>query len=258
MNKFLLILIVLLTACKEEKNLTEDIVLDFPKDEKLTFQEFNEDLTHRGTSLIYIGQIRPQIVVKYYKYIMPPVTPYNDDIQNSKTRKKIEDSIELSQQSFFKTEKIKILETNEVFAASLNSKNLSILVREKDTIPLYKQYYKTNEIKRYKAFPVIIKNISTKVLKIPTDAKSVDLWILNNTQFRYVRNSNYIFRGSELQKISYFELKPDEILIYSCPYFKKGEKRKAKIKFGTAESNEIEISVDENIIRKMLHEGFLE
>jgi len=258
MNKFLLILIVFLISCKEEKSFADDIVLNFPKDEKLTFQEFNNDLTHRGTSLIYIGEIRPQIAVKYYKYIIPPVTPYNDDIQNSKTRKKFEDSIELAQQSFFRTEKIKILETNEVFADPLNSKNLSILVREKDTIPLYKQYYKTNEIKKYKAFPVIIKNISTKVLKIPTDPKSVDLWILNNTQFRYVRNSNYIFRGSELQKISYFELKPDEILIYSCPYFKKGEKRKAKIKFGTAESKEFEISVDENIIRKMLHEGFLE
>lgn len=256
MKQFLLILIVLLTACKEEKNLAEDIVLDFPKGEKLTFQEFNDDLTHRGTSLIYTGKIRPQIAVKYYKYIIPPVTPYNDNIQNSKTRKKFEDSIELAQQSFFRTEKIKILETNEVFADPLNSKNLSILVREKDTIPLYKQYYKTNEIKKYKAFPVIIKNISTKVLKIPTDAKSVDLWILNNTQFRYVRNSNYIFRGSELQKISYFELKPDEILIYSCPYFKKGENTKAKIKFGTAESKKFEISVNENSIKKM-NEGFI-
>lgn len=148
--------------------------------------------------------------------------------------------LKLVQQSFFRPEKIKILETNEVFADPLNSKNLSILVREKDTIPLYKQYYKTNEIKKYKAFPVIIKNISTKILKIPTDAKSVDLWILNNTQFRYVRNSNYILRGSELQKISYFELKPDEILVYSCPYFKKGKNTKAKIEFGTAESKEFE------------------
>jgi hypothetical protein len=139
MNKSLLVLVVLLIGCKEEKTFADDIVLDFPKDEKLTFQEFNNDLTHRGTPLIYIGEIRPQIAVKYYKYIIPPVTPYNDDIQNSKTRKKFEDSIELAQQSFFRTEKIKILETNEVFADPLNSKNLSILVREKDTIPLYKQ-----------------------------------------------------------------------------------------------------------------------
>ncbi|MFL9834002.1 hypothetical protein [Chryseobacterium terrae] len=257
MDKFLLILFVFLISC-EEKTFADDIVLNFPKDEKLTFQKFNDDLTDRGTSLIYIGEIHPQFAVNYYKYIIPPVKIYERDFLNSKTRKKFEDSIELAQQSFFRTEKIKILETNKVFADHLNSKNLSILVKEKDTIPLYKQYYKTNEIKKYKAFPVIIKNTSTKILKIPTDAKSVDLWILNNNQFRYVSNSNYIFRGSELQKISYFELKPDEILIYSCPYFKKGEKRKAKIKFGTAESKEFEISVDENIIRKMLHTGFIE
>lgn len=255
---FYLIFALLLSSCKKEKSFAGNIILKFPKDEKLIFQEYNDDLTHRGTSLIYIGEIRPHIAVKYYKYIIPPVKIYEDEVQNSKTRKKEEDSIELAQQSFFRTEKIKILETNEVFADPLNNKNLSILVREKDTIPLYKQYYKTNEIKKYKAFPVIIKNISTKILKIPTDAESVDLWILNDTQFRYVRNSNYIMRGSGSQKISYLELKPDEILVYSCPYFKKGEKRKAKIKFGNAESKEFEISVDKNIIRKILHEGFLE
>lgn len=258
MKRYFLLLIVLLTGCNGEKNFADNITLNFPKDEKLIFQEFNDDLTHRGTSLIYIGEIRPHIDIKYYKYIIPPVKIYENEVQDLKTRKKFEDSIELVQQSFFRPEKIKILETNEVFTDPLNNKNLSVLVREKDTIPLYKQYYKTNEIKKYKAFPVIIKNISTKILKIPTDAKSVDLWILNNTQFRYVRNSNYILRGSGLQKISYFELKPNEILIYSCPYFKKGKHTKAKIEFGTAESKEFEISVDENIIRKMLHEGFIE
>lgn len=255
---FFVLISIFFFSCKEEKTTPDDIVLSFPKNEKLIFQEYNDDLTHRGTSLIYIGKIHPQIAVKYYKYFIPPVKIYENEVQNSKKRKKEEDSIELAQQSFFRTEKIKILETNEVFADPLNSKNLSILVREKDTIPLYKQYYKTNEIKKYKAFPVIIKNISDKILKIPTDAKSIDLWISNKTQFRYVRNSNDIIRGGEFQKIKYFELKPDEILIYSCPYFKKGEKRKAKIKFVHAESKEFEISVDKNIIRKMLHEGFLE
>lgn len=257
MKRYLLVITLLFIGCKQERTFS-DITLDFAKGEKLTFQEFNDDLTHRGTSLIYIGEIRPQIAVKYYKYINQPVKIYENEVQNSTTRKKFEDSIELVQHSFFRTEKIKITETNEDFTDLLNSKNLSIFVREKDTIPLYKQHYKTSEIKKYKAFPIIIKNISTKTLKIPTHAKSIDLWILNNTQFRYVRNSNYIIRGGELQKISYFELKPDEILVYSCPYFKKGKNTKVKIKFGNAESKEFEISVDENITRKMLHEGFLQ
>lgn len=258
MKRYFLLLMVLLTGCKGEKIFADNINLNFPKDEKLIFQEFNDDLTHRGTSLIYIGEIRPHINIKYYKYITPPAKIYENDIQNLKTGKKFEDSTELAQQSFFRPEKIKILETNEVFADLLNSKNLSVLVRENDTIPLYKQSYKTNEIKKYKAFPVIIKNISTKILKIPTDAKNVDLWISNNTKFRYIRNSNYRFQARKSQTIQYFELNPDEILVYSCPYFKKGEKRKAKIKFGNAESKEFQISVDRNIINKMLHEGFIE
>jgi hypothetical protein len=70
--------------------------------------------------------------------------------------------------------------------------------------------------------------VSNEVLKIPTDAKSVDLFILNNNKFQYIRNSNYRFVGMGSLAIPYFELKPDEILVYSCPYFKKGEKEKQK------------------------------
>jgi len=253
---FVLILVFLI-SCKEDKTFADDIVLSFPKDEKLTFQEFNDDLTHRGTSLIYIGESRPQIPVKYYKYILPPVKIYENKVEDSKARKKIEDSIQLAQKSFFRAEKIKIIETNKVFTNPLNNGNLSIFVREKDTIPLYKQNYKTKEIKIYKAFPIFIKNISTKVLKIPTDAESVNLWILNNKQFQYIRNSTYRVVGMGSAKIPYFELKPDEILVYSCPYFKKGEKRKAKIRFNNAESKEFEMSIDKNILKK-LREGFLE
>lgn len=73
MKRYFLSLIVLLTGCKKEKFFEDNITLNFPKDEKLIFQEFNDDLTHRGTSLIYIGEIRPHIDVKYYKYIIPPV-----------------------------------------------------------------------------------------------------------------------------------------------------------------------------------------
>lgn len=256
----LLLFILIIVSCKE-KTFADDIILDFPKGEKLTFQEFNNDLTEIGTSIIYIGESNPQIAIKYYKYILPPRLPPSKFIENSdensKAEKKFEDSIELANQSFFTAENIQILKTTETFGNSLNGKNLSIIVREKDTIPLYKQYYKTKEIRKYKAFPIFIKNISTKVLKIPTNAKTVELWILNNKQFRYVRNSDYTFVGEGgSPTIPYFELKPDEILVYSCPYFKKGEKRKTKIKFYNAESKEFEMSIDEKIIKK-ISEGFI-
>lgn len=89
MKKYFLLLIVLLKGCKEEKIFEDNITLNFPKDERLIFQEFNDDLTHRGTSLIYIGEIRPHIDIKYYKYIIPPVKIYGNEVQNLKTRKKV-------------------------------------------------------------------------------------------------------------------------------------------------------------------------
>ncbi len=253
----LLIFFIIISSCKE-KTFADDIVLSFPKNETLTFQEFNDDLSQIGTSLIYIGESSPQIEVKYYKYVLPPPTKINKNTDRNKTRKKFEDSVQLVEKNFFKTEKIQILETTETFSNPLKSENLSIIVREKDTIPLYKQHYKTKGIRKYKAFPIFIKNISTKVLKIPTDAKSVDFWILNNKQFQYIRNSNYQFVGEGgSTTIPYFELKPDEILVYAFPYFKKGEKSTTKIKFNNAESKKFEMSIDENIIKK-LHEGFIE
>ncbi|WEK68811.1 MAG: hypothetical protein P0Y62_13255 [Candidatus Chryseobacterium colombiense] len=251
--KYLLYIVIasLLISCKKDKSFADDIVLDFPKDEKLKFQEFNEDLTHLGTSLIYIGESRPRIDVKYYKYILPPpLLPAKID-ENAEAAKKSEDSIQLIQKPFFRAEKIQILKTTETLSDALNSENLSIFVREKDTIPLYKQNLETKKINKYKAFPVFIKNISNKVLKIPTDAKNVDLFILNNNKFQYIRNSNYRFVGMGSSAIPYFELKPDEILVYSCPYFKKGEKRKAKIKFTNTESKEFEMSIDENMVKKL-------
>ena len=47
---------------------------------------------------------------------------------------------------------------------------------------------------------------------------------------------------------SYFELKPNEILVYAYPYFKKGKTHKAKVKFHDASSKEFDISIDYKII----------
>jgi hypothetical protein len=55
--------------------------------------------------------------------------------------------------------------------------------------------------------------------------------------------------GTTLGLENYFELKPNEIMIYSFPHLKKGSKRKAKIVFFEAFSKEFEISIDEKIIQ---------
>lgn len=254
MNKFLLVLALLLMSCKEEKTFAIDIILNFPKDEKLTIQEFNEDGNEAGTNLFYKGTIRSKVEVKYFKHIMPEPPPppkINESVSDLTDRlKKLKDSINHIKNPFFRNEEIEILETKDDLYYSLSNKNLSIIIKENDTIPLYKRDYKTDEIKKHKAFPVFIKNISSKTLKIPIDASGVALYISNENQFQYIRNSNYkIMQCLEPSENPYFELRPNELLIYSFPHLTKGNKRKAKIVFFRASSKEIEISIDERIIQ---------
>jgi hypothetical protein len=59
---------------------------------------------------------------------------------------------------------------------------------------------------------------------------------------------------------SLFQLKPNEILVYAYPYFKKGKTHKAKVKFYDASSKEFNISIDEKIIKIniKIYYGFVE
>jgi len=251
---FYILISLVLLSCNKEKSFADDIVLNFPKDENLSFQKFNEDGSQMGTSLLYIGKDTSVVDVKYYRNILPLVLPPPKKDENAEdymlARKHFEDSIQNVYKDFFKRETIKILETKKDLYDSLIDKKLSIIVKEKDTIPLYTRNYETDEMKKYKAFPVFIKNVSTETLKIPADAKSVALYVLNGKQFQYIRNSDYLICGMGPPTNPYFELRPNEILIYSFPHMKKGEKRMAKISFFKAKSKEFEISLDEEIIKK--------
>lgn len=109
----------------------------------------------------------------------------------------------------------------------------------------------TKVIKKYFAFPVFIKNISDKILRIPTESKRTALYIYedNLDRFYFARNSNYMICGITGGIYSYIELKPNEILVYAYPYFKSGTKQKAKMKFYNASSKEFEISIDDTTIK---------
>lgn len=252
MKRFLLILTVLFIGCKDEKSFADDIVFSFPKDEKLTIQKFNEDGNEEGTNLLYKGAILPKIEVKYFKDVLsePPPPPKINETEKKYSERinDFRDSLNHIKSPYFRNEEIEILETKEDFYDSLSNKNILIIVKENDTIPLYKRDYRTDEIKKHKAFPVYIKNISNKTLKIPIEASGVALYISNEKQFQYIKNNDYYVCITGLPTNSYFELKPNEILIYSFPHLKKGEKQKAKISFYNALSKEFEISVDEKII----------
>lgn len=153
---------------------------------------------------------------------------------------------------FFRTEEFPFLYSkNDDYVDSLSNKNLQMVVKENDTIPLYKENYDTNAIKKYSAFPVFIKNISDKILRIPTESKRTALYIYedNLDRFYFARNSNYMICGITGGIYSYIELKPNEILVYAYPYFKSGTKQKAKMKFYNASSKEFEISIDDTTIK---------
>ncbi len=272
---YFLLISFLLMSCSKEKTFADDIVLTFPKDPKMKTQEFNEDMDEFGANLFYIGKIRQDIDVKYFKgfIISPePIHRINESDKDYEKRiKKTKDSTNALTKQFFKIEEIKtFIKKNERINNSLtnkiveeplmdfpfdllSNKTLEIIVRQNDTIPLYKKAMGTTKIKSYKAFPVFIKNISDQILRIPAtiNSSSTFLYTFDNEAkaFFLTKNYSYWFCGTGTDYYSYFELKPNEILIYAYPYFKTGTKRKAKMKFYNASSKEFEISIDENIIK---------
>ena len=255
MKTFYLLFISLFIISCQEKTFADDITLVYPKNTQMKIQEFNEDGNLGGDNLIYVGKIIPKIDVIYYKSLIPiipePPKMNENDKDYQKRINKIVDSIYLSQKPYFKRNLLKIhfSKENEPYD-SLTNKNLQIIVKQKDTIPIYKQDYITHQFKTFKAFPVFIKNISNKTLKIPTESKGVAFYAFDNDRknFYYLRNSNYMICGTGINFYNYFELKSNEILVYAYPFFKKGKVHKAKLKFHDASSKEFNISIDDKII----------
>jgi len=262
-------------SCSKEKTFADDIVLTFPKETKMKTQEFNEDMDEFGTNLFYIGKVKQNIDVKYFKGLISSLETVRrlteSDEDYEKRIKKTKDSINSLTKQFFKIEGINtFIKKNERVSNSLtneiveepiidfpfdllSNKTLEIIVRQNDTIPLYKKVMGTKKIKSYNAFPIFIKNISNKILKIPAtiNSSSTFLYTFDNEAkaFFLTKNNSYWICGTGIDSTPYFELKPSEILIYAYPYFKSGTKRKAKMKFYNASSKEFEISIDENIIK---------
>lgn len=188
----LFILILIIFSCKE-KTFADDIVLNFPKNEKLTFQEFNEGLDDDGSNFIYYGNASSTIDVKYYQNNIPEaITGFKEKDEKN--------SLKSADDDYFKLEKIPALYLKYTDDEILTNKNLSIVVRQKDTIPLYKKDFDTRNIKKHKAFPVFIKNISGKTLKIPLEFNDVLLYVKSKENFQLIRNNNFYIDGYNLKK----------------------------------------------------------
>ena len=254
MKTFYLIFTSLLIICCREKNFADAITLEFPKNTKMKIQEFNEDLDEMGSEIIYLGNRKNNIDVKYYIGIIPPppkIKKKGESENDYKKRMQNEnDSIHNIQKPYFRNQQIKLFYSKNIPVDSINNKTIEVIANINDTIPLYKNNGFENKLKKYKAFPVFIKNISNKTLKIPTESKGVAFYAFDNDRknFYYLRNSNYMICGYGLENRPYFELKPNEILVYAYPFFKKGKIHKAKVKFYDASSKEFNISIDDKII----------
>jgi len=249
---FSLLFIFFLISCKKESSFAEDIILDFPKDTPMKIQDFNEDLDESGANLLYIGYEQKKINVRYYQYAIPSppvIQELNEtDADYKKRIKKSNDSAMALVKNYFREEDIPV-SSEKININSLSNKNLEIYIKENDTIPLYKRSFYMHEIKKYKAFPVFIKNISNTILKIPIEPINFIFYFKNEKkQYQSLRNSSYMICGSGTNTKPYYELKPNEILIYAYPYFKDGEKRSGKLKFYNTSSKDFEISIDKKII----------
>jgi len=245
MKQYLLILTVLIICCKDEKSFADDIVLSFPKDEKLTFQEFNEGIGESGTGIIYIGKDTSKIDVKYFQSMIPdPPPPPGYEL----------DSFDIGKQKMMSScfhdvfNRMKDSEKPVRFD-SLSENNVKIVAKIKDTIPKYAYNYDAKTLKKYKAFPVFIKNISGRKL-ILSEFKNFPLAILNKeNKWQTIWNENPFICGDSRWQYRYWELNPDEIIVFSVNYLTGKNRGKFKIWTGNSSSDELTMNYDKQIVK---------
>ncbi|VXC42552.1 MULTISPECIES: hypothetical protein [Chryseobacterium] len=249
MNKFLLILIVFLISCKEEKSFADDIVLSFPKDEKLTFQKFNEGIGESGSGIIYIGKDTTKIDVKYSKSMIAPPEPNPNYIISANELQREKELLKYFHPTF---DRIKFSETPIDFD-SFSNRNVKIEIKIQDTIPKYAYNYETGGIKKYKAFPVFIKNISGRKLCL-SEFKNFPLAVLNDkNKWQTIWNDNAFICGDSRWQYRYWELNPDEIIVVSVNYLTGKSQGKFKIWTGSSSSDEFTMNYDKQIIKNQRH-----
>ena len=221
MKTFYLLFISLLIISCQEKTFADDITLVYPKNTKMKIQKFNEDLNEFGTEIIYFGKHNKKIEVKYYENCCTPPIEINETEKNY-----------THLLPYFRKQNLKQGETHyKEMSQELNSKNLEIIVKEKDTIPLYKNNGFENKLKKYKAFPVFIKNISGRNLRLP-ELKNLPFAFLNkNKKWQIIWNDNAFICGDSRWNYHYWDFKPNDIIIMAVNYFDGKETGKFKVEF---------------------------
>lgn len=222
---------ILILCCCKEKTFADDIVLFNNSDIKMKFQNFNEGLDENSSSLIFVGKHADTIPLKYYTlYPKPP------EIYFLKSAKEKKDSIARKKilSLFFNDNFNKIIRTEEnIKFDSLSKENLEIFVKSKDTIPHY-ALDSTNKIKAYKAYPVFIRNISGKNLKMAVNQFPGIVILNKEKKWQIIKNDNFYVCGNSIFRQDYWVLKPNEIIIYAFNHFQ--GKKKSCFKIGLTPS----------------------
>lgn len=238
------ILLLFLICCEKKISFPDDIILNFPKNEKLTFEKFNEGVGESGTGLIYIGKDTSSIDGKYFQAMipLPPLPPTLDRIRTNSIREKL-----LSKYFYPSLDRIQVSDLPVTFD-SLSQKDLKIVIKIQDTIPKYTYNFETGKLKKYKSFPVFVKNISGRKLRFP-EFKNLPLALFNNkNEWQIIWNDNALTCGNGRWNYSYWEFQPNEIIILSVNFLTGKEKGTFKIKFGDASSKSFLMNYDKKAI----------
>ena len=249
--KLLLISIVLI-GCKK-KTFADDIVLSFPKETEMKIQKFNSDSIDFGSNIIYKGFSKDSIQIRYYKDIdwFPPPPPPGEKVE-------LNYIIEKSLLTYFYQNPFQGNSSEDVEKTDgLNSKNLEIIVKENDTIPLYK--IRNEKIISFKSYPIFIKNIGSKSLKIDIDYfRYFSPFVKTKSEkWQNIKNTRYIVFGCiPPPRPTYIILKPNEFVILSLPFLNGKEQKEFKIKLDRATSKIYKSSISEEIMNNQRIEFF--
>lgn len=244
MKKLLYLIFILgVISCKKE-SFTDSITLHYEKKENLTFQHFNEGLGESGTGIIYIGKETSSINVKYYKTMLaPPPPPPGFKIEQDSVRDYI-----LSKYFYPSLDRITFSKKDIVYD-SLSPENVKIIAKVQDTIPKYAYNFETKTLKKYKSFPVFIKNISGRTLILP-EFKNLFPAILNDKKkWQLLKNDNALVCGDPSWNRIYWELGSDEIIVASVNFLPGKDKGEFKLSFGRATSEPFTMNYDKKIIK---------
>ena len=235
-------ILLFLIGCKEEKTFADDIVLSFPKNEQLTFQEFNEATEEFEKSIMYVGKDTSIINVKYFR--IPPLPLASNYKLDSSYIKKQELISSYFNGEFHRTK----YSNKSIPFDSLSENNIEISIKIKDTIPHYAYNNQTKELKKYKAFPTFIKNISGKKLILHVFQNFQIAFLNKQNKWQIIRNDNFMRCCNDNWNHRYWEFYPNEIMVISVNFLTGKEKGKFKVWTGNTSSEEFEMNYDKKTI----------